>query len=190
MRQQEHAACQRRISTARYISPGNMRLAALCRQRGPVLTQARPACCLRATPPSRAMEGDGGVSNPRDGREGAKAAATARAAHGAASGAGAAASQDVSSGSPPSPRGGIISRVWETLAGSPKGADAQLSTSPPSPGAFLLVVRCGDHGLCVSASRLLCMSPRLRAGHRRCAARTARAARAGSGAAISVCSFR
>ena len=83
------------------------------------------------------MEGDGGVTNPRDGREGAKAAVTARAAHGATSGAGAAVSHGESSGSPPSPRGGILSRVWETLSGSPKASDAaQLSTSPPSPGAW------------------------------------------------------
>ena len=117
----------------------------LCRQHGPLLTQSRrgPACCI-SDAPSRAMEGEG-VTNPRDGREGASAAATARAAHGAASGVGAAASQGVSSGSPPSPRGGVLSRMWETLSGSPKASsDAQLSTSPPSPGALLRLWACRD----------------------------------------------
>jgi hypothetical protein len=89
-----------------------------------------------ARPPSfRAMEG---TTNPRDGREASAAVTAARGAHQAAAGSGGATSprsQGVSSGSPPSPRGGIMSRVWEKLSGSPpKGADS-LPSSPPSPGA-------------------------------------------------------
>ena len=133
----EHTACLRRMS----LDPqGDSMLQGAVRRPIPAVADsgAAPPVGGRVDAPSRAMEGDSGVTNPRDGREGATAAATARAAHGAASGAGASGWQGVFSGSPPSPRGGIISRVWETLSGSPKASDtAQLSTSPPSPGAWL-----------------------------------------------------